>query len=665
MKMSFGLLPFLVLAGCARLGEAPQRHGLGELPTSGLSMLFAPGEELLGNPNIYEVIVTPIGKAPIARAGDIPGPNQLVTIDRLPAAATATVTAGLYKDKLNWDAKTHTCKADAELTLVAGETASLALSCLPIANAEGLSPVQVFVKVAKASLDLTQGSVDAALGVRDWKQPSLFAFNDAKGRRISMKQDAAGLTLHVGGEVTYYLGTDASKTKNPVELLISGETLTLQAAAGRLLEAAPEDATLSLSSRPLLWEEQDGQMKVMMPLKLANATGTITAEGRLLEEPADAEFTVMSYNVENLFDQKDDERNKGYGDYRIAPNAAGQFSNWGQPVEFKGRTMSWTEAKSLTIRDTVTAAVPNGPEILGLIEVESAEALSVLFESVKDLGYVSQQFSQWAPDMGETAIGMAVIAKFPIASWSVLKVATPPGTNPEPSRPILKVTLTVRGMPLTVYVNHWKSKGGPESHRKLYAEALEADIAATLVTTPKYDYIVLGDLNSEYNEKVIIEAEHNDTDRTTGINDVLHAQGDETAVAKNQPGLKYNLHYELDRAARATAWYPQFGWNSLDHMIIGSGLYDRTGASYVDNSFQATNAKMLGVGALFQANGGTNRWKQVRVNKETRHELGGRADHLPIFARFLVMPRQSPAPIPMLDPSRPDASDTILATPAP
>ena len=48
---------------------------------------------------------------------------------------------------------------------------------------------------------------------------------------------------------------------------------------------------------------------------------------------------VASYNVENFFDQTDEERNQGYGDYRILPNAQGQSSNFVTPVEFEGQTM--------------------------------------------------------------------------------------------------------------------------------------------------------------------------------------------------------------------------------------------------------------------------------------------------------------------------------------
>ncbi len=660
----------LIASGCARRGEqAPKAKGQAN-DASTLAMIYAGGDALDGAPNIFEVLITPApGAAVIRRAGDLPAAGQVLAIDRLPAADAATVTAGLYKDQFDTSSKTHACTGDAAVKLVAGESASLALTCLTIANTDGLKPVKVFIKVAKASLSLTESDAAAALAARDWAQKALFAFNDDKGRRVSLKQDIHGLTIHIGGDLSYALANDLAPAALPLQRLLAGETLALTAISGRLLDASPEDATLKLSGPALMWEEDNGDLKGLLPIALANGSGTLTVDGRLLEEPADTEFTVVSYNVENFFDQQDEGRNASYGDFRIAPNANGQFSNWGQPVTFQGEQLSFTEVKARGIRKVLQGIDPSGPEVVGLCEIESQASLDVLLATVKDLGYVAAQFSEWAPDMQKTAIGEGLLTKFPIKKWDLVRVPTPaPAAGstavPEASRPILKATLDVKGHDLTVYVNHWKSKGGPESMRKVYAQALEDDIQALQALDVKADFLILGDLNSDYNEKLIIAPEHNDTNRMTGINDVIHAQGDEAAVAKAQPGLKYDLEYELDRAARRSAWYPATGWSSLDHMILGPGLYDRLGVSYVDNSFQIATPLMPRLAFAFTPNGTPNRWHAVRVNsKETRHEVGGFSDHLPLFARYVVGTRQSAAPITLLNPGLPDASDTIFAAP--
>jgi hypothetical protein len=171
----------------------------------------------------------------------------------------------------------------------------------------------------------------------------------------------------------------------------------------------------------------------------------------------------------------------------------------------------------------------------------------------------------------------------------------------------------------------------------------------------------MGDLNSDYNEQVSLSAPGstgNDTNGTTGINTVLRAQGDELKVAKGLDlTLKYNLHYELDRADRRTAWYDGFGWNALDNMIIGSGMYDKTGISYVDNSFQIANATLPRLSFLFNADGTPHRWIENRRGSDTQHEVGGYSDHTPIFARFNIWTRQSTGTIWLGTPGRPDKAD--------
>jgi endonuclease/exonuclease/phosphatase family metal-dependent hydrolase len=628
---------------------------MGEL--AGLSLLFAPDQPLAGNPNIFEIQVRPSGRPDLVvrRGGDLPASGGTVTVSNLPVDAAARVTASLHRDKIDPKTKTHSCTAEAPVALTAGQSASVSLSCLAVANAGG-TPVRVFFKLSRLQAQLNEQDAAALIAARDWAAPSLFAVTAADGRRISLKQDAGGLTVAVAGEISYHAaGADQ------LARLVRGEALTLDATTGSLLGIVPATTTLTLPQGPRFYELDDGTTALMLAVRLLSgdaAAPDLDVEAALLEEAAGREFTVVSYNVENLFDQVDDERNASYGDYRLTPNPSGQSSNYGEPVVVDGQTMTWTDAKATGVRRALLGIDPNGPEIIGLTEIESKLSLDAVARQLEGLGYQTVQFSEWsAADMEPTAIGMGVISKFPTLSWTVLKPERGAADTESP-RPILKVTLDVHGQPLVVYVNHWKSKGGPESARIQYARALQADIDALVAQNPKADYIVLGDLNSDYNEKLIIEDEHNDADGMTGINDVIKAQGDELKVLRNDdPTLKYNLHYELDRSARQSAWHSGFNWSTLDHMIIGTGLYDQQGVTYVDNSFQIGRVAMPRLSFLFRSDGTTNRWKQVRSGSTTRHQLGGYSDHAPLFARFRVAQVQSPATIYLFKPSRPDATD--------
>lgn len=653
-----------VSLACAKPGkktdaEAPAPEG----GDASISMLFAPGSGLEGSPNLFDATITRQDQTlkPIYRAGDLPVEGQTVSISNLPADPAATLTMNLYKGALQPANRTHACEAQGPIALVAGQAASVAVTCTsaidPAAN-----KIDVFLKVAKASLKISEQTADTVLAGKDFAADAVYAFSDAKGRRVSLRQDAGGLTFALGGDLVYLLDKSADQTEAPIVRLLAGESLTLKAVSGQLIQASPEDATLKLSNlKPLLFEQREGDgYGAALAVELANATGTVTMKGRLLEEQAAAEFVVASYNVENLFDQTDEERNQGYGDYRIQPNAQGQSSNFGTPVEFEGQTMSFTQVKIEGIRKALTGIDPMGPAVVGLVEVESRGAIEQLFERVKDLGYKQVLFSDTQDGAKPNAIGLGLLTKFPVLAWSLIQPVNPPlpQADVEPLRTILKATLDVHGQKLVVYVNHWKSKSGPESQRKACAEALNADITAMLADNPKADYIVMGDLNSDYNEQLVMTPEANDTQGQTGLNTVLKAQGDEIKVLKNtDPTLKYNLHYELERGSRRTAWHEGFGWSTLDHMIIGSGMYDQSGITYVDNSFQPAASYLPRLNFLFRADGTTHRWEQARSGLVTTHKVGGFSDHAPIFARFRVAARQSTGTIYLLNPSKPDAAD--------
>lgn len=656
----------LVSATALTLGACQKAHSDKDAPAdeglnlSSLVWLMAGDLELAGDPKVYEIIVTPsAGGTPIRRAGDLPASGQTLRLDGLRADAAAVVTASLYKASIHPSQKTHSCAGDAPVALTAGATASLAMNCLPTVDPTA-EPIKVFVKLAQLTLNVTIQSGADILAARDFTQPTLFAQIDKQGRRITLKQDAHALTVHVGGDVTY-LKLNEAGADLPLIKLIQGETLQLQATAGQNLQSVPEDATLALNGSPLLYEPTPGHIAAVMPIKLENAAGTVGVDGRLFEEPAGSEITVVSYNVENLFDQTDEDRNQGYGDYRLTPNPSGKSSNYGEPAVLDGQTMTWTDVKVAGIRRALTGIDPAGPAIVGLVEVESKAAIDTLLANVQDLGYTTGVFTEWTPDMTPTAIGMGLISKLPILEWTMLRPATPAIPGAEASRPILKVTIDVQGSPLVVYINHWKSKGGPESQRILYAEALEADIRLLVAANPRADYVIMGDLNSEYNEKIIIEPEHNDAGGMTGINDILRAQGDELAVLRGtDPLLKYNLHYDLNKAARRTAWHEGHEWSALDHMIIGPGLYDQRGLTYIDGSFQPVTQLQPRLSFLFNPNGTTNRWKQQREGSNfTRHVVGGYSDHLPLVVRLRVPVRQSNGTIWLGTPGKPDLTDTV------
>ena len=353
---------------------------------------------------------------------------------------------------------------------------------------------------------------------------------------------------------------------------------------------------------------------------------------------ADSEFTVLAYNVENLFDL---DGIAIYKDY-IQDEPDDQFT-YGRP-------------KLLTKLQNITAVLKTfnagrGPELILFQELEADfspqgsvenlptfldqhRAISVtqmlttdwrseyadlpaqawLLKALSDAGLVGYSVAVAPPMAASRGIAHtnAVFSRFPIQEVRTHELLK--------ARDILEVTLDVAGHPLTVYVNHWKSGASSpsrESIRVQNAEVLRALIDARLAADPMADIIVGGDLNSHYNQSILYP------DVITGINHVLGSQGDELAIRELGGVDLYNLWFELPPEKRySEVWKGNRG--SLMHLLITRGLYDQSGVRYVDGSFEPIILPSLNADAL----GRPLKWTFAG---ETG---GGATDHFPIAARF-------------------------------
>ncbi len=184
------------------------------------------------------------------------------------------------------------------------------------------------------------------------------------------------------------------------------------------------------------------------------------------------------------------------------------------------------------------------------------------------------------------------------------------------ARDIIEAEIEVEGHSLFVYVNHWKSGASNrnlEPIRVENAKVLRSLIDARLKADPQADIIIAGDLNSHYNHSALFP------NMVTGVNDILGSTGRESF---NEADL-YNLWFELAPEARySEVWRGRIG--TLMHMLITQGLYDDSGISYIDGSFN----KLVIPGINTDNIGRPIRWHSVG---ETG---GGVSDHLPVYARF-------------------------------
>jgi endonuclease/exonuclease/phosphatase family metal-dependent hydrolase len=349
------------------------------------------------------------------------------------------------------------------------------------------------------------------------------------------------------------------------------------------------------------------------------------------------EFTVLTYNVENLFDV---DGVALYSDYELVPS--GKYGS--------GPLMGKLES----IR-TALAAVNDGagPEVILFQELEldrtpygTPTAAAFLKEtqglSLEELFRDDPQTSElpsellllkYLEDNGLTGYHIAqpdaalmethpphknvVFSKFPIKYIRQRPMLQ--------ARDLLVVGLDVEGHELIVLNNHWKSGASDpvtEGIRVQNARVVRAELEAILFGNPRADVIIAGDLNSYYNHKAA-----NPGLKETGVDDALQAGGYESRMVGEDAAGLYNLWYELPAEQRGSEVY-RGSWGTLMQMILTPGLYDQRGIQYIDNSFNRLMLPGINVDSQWQ-----------RPISWTNYGGGaGFSDHLPIYARFRVVP---------------------------
>jgi endonuclease/exonuclease/phosphatase family metal-dependent hydrolase len=313
---------------------------------------------------------------------------------------------------------------------------------------------------------------------------------------------------------------------------------------------------------------------------------------------------VATYNVENLFDAK--YIGTEYDDYQKAHN--------------------WT-ARMVDIKLNHTAEVicDLDADILGLQEIENADIFGQLRKRLKRVGcdynYAAITSKKGAP------IQVALLSRFPIKKQKELQVSFSPRV-----RNILEVRIDVKGEPLWVFVNHWKSRSyqGVESKRVKYAKVLKKRLDKLPNSKP---YILLGDFNTDYDAHLNLEKKINDTRGRTGLHHILKISKEkqliqESDMLQNIRGYHYTLWKELEIEERwNTKYYGKKG--TPDHIILPPSLFDKQGIEYVNNSF-----KVFRKDYLFTKRGYINRWQY----KKGKHRGKGYSDHLPVYAYFDITP---------------------------
>ncbi len=276
------------------------------------------------------------------------------------------------------------------------------------------------------------------------------------------------------------------------------------------------------------------------------------------------QFSVATYNVENLFDLKI----SGYEYKEYIPNSKS----------------GWTKKMlAIKIKNLAQVIKDINADVISLQEIESKEVLKRLNLALgeKKYPYMYSSFKTKGTDV-------VLLSRYPIkehSSYSILKRF----------RPIHRVVISIEGLDITIFMNHWPSYRHPVKTRMKFAKKLKSLIEK------EEDFILLGDFNSPFKKE-------------------KKGWGSEVElVSKNS----YNLWYDVPYNQRYSYKYYKIK-NAIDHIIVSKSMYKR----YKYGSFKVHKFEYL-----TDKYGNAKRWKIS--NKGRGKHLGiGYSDHFAISAKF-------------------------------
>jgi endonuclease/exonuclease/phosphatase family metal-dependent hydrolase len=334
------------------------------------------------------------------------------------------------------------------------------------------------------------------------------------------------------------------------------------------------------------------------PAMVLTLTGCQPAPS-VLPPGSDGSYLFCFWNVENLFDDRDDDRT-GPGDR--------EYDRWfardSAALKLKLANLS---SALLKLNDG------RGPDILALAEVENTRAADLLRQALNvRLSDASLQYRTVL--MKDLAAGRhiapAIITRLPVLKDRTQLLGK--------QQRILEAHIVVNDRELVVLASHWTSRVSDREGkgRAHYADAIYGRFLGMYKRNPKIDLVVCGDFNDPPDAPSV--AEH------------LHATGDLDALRKSvetdRPKL-FNLFANLAREERTGTHYYHGKWFTFDQIVVSPAMLDDEGWSCDPKSAQI-------IDSLYRP--GDRQRRPWRFGNEHDKGQRGYSDHFPVTVRLKV-----------------------------
>jgi len=291
------------------------------------------------------------------------------------------------------------------------------------------------------------------------------------------------------------------------------------------------------------------------------------------------------------------------------------------------------------------------PTVLGLIEVENRAILEEWkTKYLAECNYQTTMIHDHKPDEPIIDDGRGI----KVALLSKMKLVKRSDDDPEEFLPhsggryILEAQLNLNGMPLVVLVNHWKSRIGDGSQKRLEAgKVLRSRFDYWNQFDPYADVIAMGDFNDEPEDVSFVNGARVQDDLS------LMEENLNRAFIWNTSFEEFNLrrilawakeandlgdHIDLGELERSTrqkrgSYYFKRDrkFNQLDSILVSRGLFNSQGFEYL---LAANNGGKRNFRVVRPLNYYNTAGAPIPFGVQDDGIFGGASDHFPVMTRL-------------------------------